>query len=837
LQKIGRLKRMATLSLVLISLVLAQLAVGGQTRRTRASKQPPPPSKPANQQNKAPTVVPGRPVALIESPKSRALGKAFESGKLPEPLRLPSGSIDEQAAALAKAVVAGDDSSTAALYAAILASGYGVRDVDGSILLTTEHGQGLAFNAWEVASTAKLYGQGYGVGLGHLSDAFTRNVPAFKDVPLANVLLEGIRAGAKSEHPAVRFWARFIVELGRNSAAPYDLLGPIDPAKIRLDAAQFVLILSRLTGDLTVLEKQEAQLTPPINDTPVVNGRKHAALHHAAVYRTRSEDRSRGPVKSVPIGMKLHNEGQGGQQPPCSTTENQDLILSYDALASTTLWGVLAKRLKGGKIEAYGGRAGIANVVLTVLKFVASYALLKVEITMDADKLVRTKNTTAGEPRTLTAKLRMDTGKWQAVNCLRPVLNAAGLDFDLPGDGPLDGVRVEWLLVMGGDERSVLDRLSQSDTMRILSAAAQSFLSGNPAARIENTNLETSGYGNAIVSLANLPGTDSSMAKQYTSADGVSQIRVIGAPQQKDLSHEKLTEKYEVAGVRVDVQLKSMKIESKKDLVSNVGDIAGNVISFLTGDFIGGAVGTAAETLYRSNWYRSEPFYFLVKDWEPCKGLWSGTITVTGKLIETKDEMPGGPRGWSLSRITEVKRDFEYTFTLTGVKDTSEGFQNGYFADAQITINNSNIQIGKSTHGGFCDTGRRDARGSKITVWVKGLNTVTNSLLYNGAGKVRTTVYIAQRGPQGYNILINSPLPIPGTRRTEFTYQFPQCPLWERVNSHDPEERPETFHLPVIEFLATFDPKNPGVLSDSMTEKDGRSNGTITYKWDLQECK
>ncbi|HEX6624829.1 MAG TPA: hypothetical protein VF064_14050, partial [Pyrinomonadaceae bacterium] len=80
------------------------------------------------------------------------MAEAFESGKLPEPARLPAGSVDEQAAELAKAVSKADSSSTAAFYAAVLASGYGVRDPDGGVLRTVEPGQGLAFRAGEVAA-------------------------------------------------------------------------------------------------------------------------------------------------------------------------------------------------------------------------------------------------------------------------------------------------------------------------------------------------------------------------------------------------------------------------------------------------------------------------------------------------------------------------------------------------------------------------------------------------------------------------------------------------------------------------------------------------------------
>ncbi len=407
---------------------------------------------------------PGRKVALVRSPKAQAFAKAFGNGKLPEPLKLPPGNVDQRAAALAKAVASGDESSTAALYAAILAAGYGVRDSDGSVMQTIDPGQGLILNAWEVAATAKLYGEGYGVMLSHLADSFTRTVPQLKDQPLANALLEGIRAGAKSNNPATRFWSQFIVDLGRNSEASYDLLRQVDPAKTRLDAVQVALILSRLSGDLVVAQKQRP-------------------AHH-----------SRPPA-----------------QGPCGTTDTQDLILDYNALASTTLFGFLTNRL-GGSAASYSDVAGVANVVLTVFKFIASYAALNVEITMDADKLVRTKDTKPGERRKLTAKLSIDTGKWQMINCLRPVLNSAGLDVDLPKNGPLSGVNASWVMVLGGDSRGWLGTV----------ADFASIITGDAS------------YGDALVFFDAAPGAERSPANQYTNDEGVSEIYVVGAPQEKD---------------------------------------------------------------------------------------------------------------------------------------------------------------------------------------------------------------------------------------------------------------------------------------------------------------
>ena len=69
-------------------------------------------------------------------------------------------------------VNAGDANSTAALITALKAAGYGIRNVEGDVAF--ENGwQGIALEEWEVALLAKLYGTGYGVGLGRLSDSLT----------------------------------------------------------------------------------------------------------------------------------------------------------------------------------------------------------------------------------------------------------------------------------------------------------------------------------------------------------------------------------------------------------------------------------------------------------------------------------------------------------------------------------------------------------------------------------------------------------------------------------------------------------------------------------------
>ena len=75
--------------------------------------------------------------------------------------------------------------------------------------------------------------------------------------------------------------------------------------------------------------------------------------------------------------------------------------------------------------------------------------------------LERTKsNTTAGDVRTLTAKLKVLPSSWDKLKCVRFALNLAGIDVSLPNAGPLSDTTVQWNLVMGGDSQGVLDRWS-----------------------------------------------------------------------------------------------------------------------------------------------------------------------------------------------------------------------------------------------------------------------------------------------------------------------------------------------------------------------------------------
>jgi hypothetical protein len=680
---------------------------------------------------------------LRRSPQSLVMAKAFSEGKLPEPAALPPGNADRQAAALAKIVRLQDESSTAALYAAVLASGYAVRERDGSVKQPRAQGQGLILNSWELAATAKLYGEDYGVMLSHLSNAFAGSVPELKDVPLADVLLDGIRAGAQSRQPPVRFLSRFIIELGKHSEPSVDLLDQVDPAKTRLNAIQVALIMSRLAGDLAVAQKQTARV----------------------------------------------NYSHAKPQSPCPTNDSQDLILDYNALASTTLFGILTTRL-GGKIKAYGGGAGIANIVAAVFKFILSYSMLDVEITMDGEEVVRPKDKSPGAPRTLTAKLKIDKSPWEQLNCLRPVFNAAGLDLEFPKSGPLADTTVAWSIVLGGDSRGAL-------------GTAIDLVTGEDDR-------------DDLIYLKPKPGSHPMPNKQTADSNGVSVIDVVGAPQKEDLSRRKVFEVYKAGGVTVGVQIKPMKIKDAQAALSTLTDITGNVLSFLTGDPVGGGLGVVFETMYRSNWYSAKPFYFPVKDWEPCNGQWQGTISYTYALREV-----GSAESNVVTQSWNDEEHYDSEIQISGLR-TNLG---AALATVKATASRRRERI--STGKGVCyrtSTQIDDVKGSDTVVttgWGVTVNPRTQeyrvsppAIVIEASGSESVVSEVKGTCNNPYNKNLRQGQPVTGMK---LTAEGPTVVGLGRIDPHKPDEISGTNTVTI--------PTNKG------------GERTVTITWSLKRCK
>ena len=529
--------------------------------------------------------------------RGAAMALAFRSGQLPAPLAQPAGTPEQAAAELAKRVMAEDEQSTAALLTALQMSGFSVRGDDGSVAFeSVKPGQGITIDAWEVAALAKLIGDGMQIRLTALSNSFASTVPSLKGAPVADLLLSGLRGAAQGNQPAMRFWADFIVELGRRSATPYDLLASdLDTAKVDLDAVQVSLILRRLVADMMVLQRNK---THKAEFAPAWEVASTSSRWKSVPYKFDG-----GTIRDAVWrpGRRPHlqfvQEG-GGSKLPCSLKELESQILDVTAYSYMKGFDKMLEYMSEHGMEgaeSYGKAASGINAILALIKLLAYYACMETDITMSGEPpLVRTQSMYEnGERRTLTATVRENIGKWQAMNCARIALNGANFDISLPNDGPVAGVKTQWMLTSGGT--------GVSNNAMIYPFVE--FVSPDGTPRIQDAMVP--------ISNASAPKTDE---------EGHTTIDIEGVKQREKLSSPVPLMKQ--AEVRFTCSAKPVSMS--QDIIDAVGNGLGGPV----GIFIGGPV----EMLLRSDIHMSKKLLIPVKDWESCDGGWAGTISYTKSL-------------------------------------------------------------------------------------------------------------------------------------------------------------------------------------------------------------
>jgi len=646
----NRAKRAALLSLVLIiKLILGQLPAIGQTRRGDARRRPPTTARTQQSSSvgatgEARAGANGDSIVLSSSAKDVKMAHAFVTGKLPDPLRKPPGTVDEMAATLAKQLSARDEGSAAALLTAIMTAGFGVRDRDGSVTQTVQPGQGLAFDAWEVAAMAKMYGESRAVQLTYLTDGL-KSIPQLKQASLDTILLEGIRKHARGNQPLLRFWARFIVELGRQADEPYDILGGVESKDVRLDAVQAALILRRLVGDFYAFGQQGKQASNGFSqdDSRGVSARRAADEEHRKPLFTRAAMRREMSPQFVNV-RATKSVTRAPQGSPCGSLGEGEAATILDAAATviTTGWGELLG-LGGDGAAKYAAFLNIANIVLAYAKFIATYAALETEISVENPPLVRTKNAKPGERRQLAATVTMNTGDWEQINCFRTALNVAtGLDFSLLKDGPLKDVEVNWHLDEGGAGDFYSNSTGVTGKKQIVG-----FAGDGPQIQSAGTYAGIPGKGGAAVGTLTRTKTDKE-GKARIYLEGSPKIPYVAAP---------FVPVMKQAVIRTTIKMKGGDI--KGDAVDIAGHVLGGFIGLGKGTGLGGLAGGMAtfplELLYRTDWASSGQLTVPVRDHEPCEGGWYGTMTTS-----TRHERHSVDYG--ATQETVIKRDSSYRF-------------------------------------------------------------------------------------------------------------------------------------------------------------------------------
>ncbi len=503
--------------------------------------------------------------------------------------------VDRSAASLARSINGAEEKAMPPLLTALQRAGFYILDNKGAVKYYPESGkgQGLGFFEFEADGSLKLDNRGVRISLVKMAASIVKNTPQITPEALAGAVLSDLQTQSQNATNAdLRFWARLIIELGKGSSPALDLMTS-QPKDVTLSVLQATLLTRRLQGDLYTLKSRIGR----IDSNPYRVGPQSIFVNAAWI----QSSFDLAPARP--------------QTSPCNLTGEQALILDAAAVGLTTGQGALME-LINRTLPAAGTVAsavGVANIALAWGKLVASVTALKGELTVEQPvPLKRTKNSVPGEKRLLTARVWSEVGDWELLNCVRPALNiATGLDFNLPTDGPLGDVLVEW----------------EFDGENATNKASKKFVYFEP-----------------------LPGASSRPNNQVTNDQGISKINLVGSPKVPGYAYFKnpMTVR-KSAGVLVAVRLKS-----SKDFVQNWIDIGGAVIGVVTGGPLG-LVGAAAEIGFRAPItvaHKTVP----VTDHEECDDRWftlEYTATVKGNGVRPAG-VDGSPEiTWSFDRLYE----------------------------------------------------------------------------------------------------------------------------------------------------------------------------------------
>jgi hypothetical protein len=531
---------------------------------------------------------PAEPTLQPKDDASLAMAEPFNSGRLPAALPQIRGNPDAAAATLAAFIAARDDLSVPALLTAIVSAGFAVRHEDGRLDQVVNPGQGLVFDAWEVAAMAKMFRERRTMPLQQLS-ADLRLVPALARVPFDTLLVDGIVRHANGSQQLLRFWARLIIELGRRADSPYDLLAQPDPAAVQFDPVQTALILRRLFGDFAAAGQQTAAVSETRQPAPLF-----------ALYRARA--RSAEAVRA---------SWSPQTQSPCTEMGKGDTATALDlaAVLIGTGWGRVLDAINSQGADTLSGYLAIGNTLLAYAKLLMTYASIETEVAMDNPPLVRTTNADAGQRRRLTATVVMNSGGWDRYNCVRTALNiATGLDFSLIGDGPMDGVEITWRVDNPGDPY-YSNRTGVTGNRPVVGITT-----GGP--RIQDAGTSAGAVG------AGTPVSDPTRSK--TDDNGRAHIYLEGAPRIPYLPPPHMPVMKQ-AIVRTNLKLKGGDV--KGDAVDIAGQALGGV----------GAIATLpVELLFRVPWASVGRATVEIRDWETCeRNEWYGTMTSTTRVAKS----------------------------------------------------------------------------------------------------------------------------------------------------------------------------------------------------------
>ena len=703
----------------------------------------------------------------------------------PRPTVTDANQTSELADTLARQVLAGTPESLPALITALQAAGIAIVSADNTSLVTpAEPWQGIALRPWEVrlAAAMVLPERTVTFNVADLAAVLIAAVPALTGADVERLIVDDIRALGESAVPTRRFFGRFLAALGRNAAIPYEL-ATIDAKALRLDGLQASLILRRLAVDILMFTADKS-------------GKKSASI-----------------LDSLDSWLEPRVYAQG--QPPCTLDDRTRTIMDVVALGAQLGFGgaqVGEVGMQGivNYLESHGFPgaknlgtvSAIASTLLAYAQFIATYAALAVEVSLDAPPLVRTKNPSpqTGERKELTAVVKMNVGNAQMLNCFRVMLNAVGLDFSLANDGPVKGAHVGWYGVQGFDQSAAaLHGGDEAIVQFVAPAASRTQTAGNP---VSSLNPETN---------------------SVTGDEGAVKIGVEGRGQQHRISDD-ASRVSKSAKVRVQVALKGA------DLFGDLQEAAGTAA--------GGLVGLATlplSVLYRAQWASAGHYTFPVTDWREGPAEWSGRIEFVETTIESDSHANSvNTAGMSTQTTTTTRTVVEVTETMSDQTDGGNIY-------ASLTGKVEGVYDSLKTSAGWSTD---VCGGPAITRRMK--NTGRSSSHGSGHGDGTITVSVADDG--AYVVAANSEgsMTVEGETSGELE-TFDHTPVRGEPKCTVLVKQTSMPHVPSTMPLATtlqgsgrIDPKHPGVLSGSRTEEEtpkvltegitSRTTRTVTWR-------
>jgi hypothetical protein len=608
--------------------------------------------------------------------------------------------------------------------------------------------------------------------LSAVADVVRTPLPELKNAPVAQLLVHDLRALAHAPASPGRFWARFVIALGRGpEGTPSPLVTQTDVAKMRVNGLQVSLIMRRLAVDFLKHSRDPGQ-------------------------KSASTASSRAWPFVVPVYADTL---------PCTLGDKERTIMDltaaaagwgvggFDGIGSFTFGGVLGTMENAGWNGAsqYKSAAGYASILLAYAKFIATYAALEVKVTLDGEPLVRTKDVrpASGERKDLTATVRMNVGKAQMINCFRIMLNAAGLDFSLPNDGPVKGAQVDWEGVAGFDEAAAALHDGPDQIVRFVGDQGSQYQSGG-----------------AFTSF-------NAMTKSVTDADGKARITVEGVGQKKKLAAD-VHKRTKQASVRVNVALQGADL---------VGDFKDAAINSTAGVKL--LITAPLDILSRARWASAGHLTFDVTDWSD-EGKWSGTVTVTTtRSTTTKSE---GTKSRGTSQETEtLEASLHVTDTIQDVSNGGNIVGNmNASASAHYTIEaeSAGTSIGAGCNGRDLPySAHKWAEGSFGGGDVQIVVVIQGSVVHMGVNS--SGFHIPYSGTQDTD---------EGRNRTESKMTF------KGVTSSCTSETVSrsttisgTAGIGTIDVAGQVDPNDPDHIHGSVTKQFG-ADTTQTVTWDLK---